>query len=130
MSNFKVVMGDLELPLTPYAGTSGWSGTETSQDRAVQEDNDGTTKGRQSVTLRMINASKTYGMTWKELADETGWHHGQASGVLSVLHKEGLIERLAERRGKCAIYIGLNSVNGRKTSVRKTKLCKHCGGSI
>jgi hypothetical protein len=111
MSNFKVVMGDLELPLTPYAGTSGWS-------------------GRQNVTLRLINASKTYGMTWKELADETGWHHGQASGVLSVLHKEGLIERLTERRGKCAVYIGLNSVNGRKTSVRKIKSCKHCGGEL
>jgi hypothetical protein len=122
--------GDLELPLTPYAGTSGWSGTTTSHDRAVREDTDGTTKGRQNVTLRMINASKTYGMTWKELADETGWHHGQASGVLSVLHKEGLIERLAERRGKCAVYIGLNSVNGRKTSVRKIKSCKHCGGEL
>ena len=130
MSNFKVVMGDLELPLTPYAGTSGWSGSQTSQDRAVQDDTDGTTKGRQNVTLRLINASKTYGMTWKELADETGWHHGQASGVLSVLHKEGLIERLTERRGKCAVYIGLNSVNGRKTSVRKIKSCKHCGGKL
>lgn len=130
MSDFKVVMGDLELPLTPYAGTSGWSGSQTSQDRAVQEDTDGTTKGRQNVTLRMINASKTYGMTWKELADETGWHHGQASGVLSVLHKEGLIERLTERRGKCAVYIGLNSINGRKTSPRKIKTCKHCGGHL
>ena len=130
MSNFKVVMGDLELPLTPYAGTSGWSGSQTSQDRAVQDDTDGTTKGRQNVTLRLINASKTYGMTWEELADETGWHHGQASGVLSVLHKEGLIERLTERRGKCAVYIGLNSVNGRKTSVRKIKSCKHCGGEL
>ena len=130
MSNFKVVMGDLELPLTPYAGTSGWSGSQTSQDRAVQDDTDGTTKGRQNVALRLINASKIYGMTWKELADETGWHHGQASGVLSVLHKEGLIERLTERRGKCAVYIGLNSVNGRKTSVRKIKSCKHCGGEL
>lgn len=120
----------LELPLTPYAGTSGWSGSSTSQDRAIQEDLNGTTKDRQTSTLRIINASKTYGMTWKELADETGWHHGQASGVLSVLHKEGLIERLMERRGKCAVYIGLNSVNGRKTSVRKIKSCKHCGGAL
>lgn len=124
------MIDNLELSLTPYAGSSGWSGTQTSQDRAFTEDHDGTTKGRQNVTLRIINASKTYGMTWKELADETGWHHGQASGVLSVLHKEGLIERLTERRGKCAVYIGLNSVNGRKTSVRKIKSCKHCGGAL
>jgi DNA-binding MarR family transcriptional regulator len=120
----------VELPLTPYAGTSGWSGSTTSQDRAIEEDLNGTTKGRQSLTLRVINASKTYGMTWKELADETGWHHGQASGVLSVLHKEGLIARLTERRGKCAVYVGLNSVNGRKTSEQKTKSCKHCGGAL
>jgi hypothetical protein len=120
----------LELPLTPYSGTSGWSGSNTSRDRAVQEDQDGTTKGRQTLTLQIINASKTFGMTWKELADQTGWHHGQASGVLSVLHKAGLIERLTERRGKCAVYIGINSVNGRKTSIRKNKSCKHCGGAL
>jgi hypothetical protein len=120
----------VELPLTPYAGTSGWSGSTTSQDRAIEEDQDGTTKGRQSLTLRVINASKTYGMTWKELADETGWHHGQTSGVLSVLHKEGLIARLTERRGKCAVYVGLNSVNGRTVSFQKTKSCKHCGGAL
>ena len=123
-------MDELQLPLTPYAGTSGWSGSQSSHDRAVDEDNDGTTKGRQNVTLRLIKASGTYGMTWKELAENIGWHHGQASGVLSVLHKEGLIERLVERRGKCAIYIGLNSVQGRKTSVRKIKCCKHCGGAL
>lgn len=122
--------GDLELPLTPYAGTSGWSGSESSRERAVQEDANGTTQGRQSLTLRIVNGTKTYGITWKELSEETGWHHGQASGVLSVLHKEGLIERLAERRNKCAIYIGLNSVNGRKTSIRQAKTCKHCGGDL
>lgn len=120
----------LELPLTPYAGTSGWSGTTTSQDRAIQEDANGTTKDRQSLTLRIVNATKTYGMTWQELADATGWHHGQASGVLSVLHKEGLIARLTERRGKCAIYVGVNSVQNRTLSVRKTKSCKHCGGAL
>lgn len=120
----------LELPLTPYAGTSGWSGTTTSHDRAIQEDSNGTTKDRQSYTLRIVTASKTYGITWRELADATGWHHGQASGVLSVLHKEGLIARLTEKRGKCAVYVGVNSVQNRTLSVRKTKSCKHCGGAL
>lgn len=123
-------MNNLELPLTPYAGTSGWSGSTASQDRAITEDRDGTTRGRQKATMQIILASKSYGVTWKELSDQTGWHHGSASGVLSVLHKEGLIERLVERRGKCSIYVGVNSVNNRKTSIRKTKCCKHCGGAL
>jgi hypothetical protein len=120
----------IELPLTPYAGTSGWSGSETSRDRAKTQDRDGTTSARQKEALRNIYATKDYGMTWKELSDLTGWHHGQASGVLSVLHKEGLIDRLTERRGKCSVYVGVNSVNGRKISVRKIKSCKHCGGAL
>lgn len=125
-----MIAESVELPLTPYAGTSGWSGSAASRDRAINEDNDGTTKSRQKEAWRYILASKDYGMTWKELADMTGWHHGQASGVLSVLHKEGLIERLTERRGKCSIYVGVNSVAGRKTAVRKIKCCKHCGGAL
>jgi DNA-binding MarR family transcriptional regulator len=125
-----MIAESVELPLTPYAGTSGWSGSAASRDRAINEDNDGTTKSRQKEALRNILASKDYGMTWKELADLTGWHHGQASGVLSVLHKEGLLERLTERRGKCSIYVGVNSVNGRKVAIRKIKCCKHCGGAI
>ena len=48
------------LPLTPYAGTSGWSGSETSRDRAVSQDKDGTTKNRQSETMRLVLASKSY----------------------------------------------------------------------
>jgi hypothetical protein len=125
-----MIAESVELPLTPYAGTSGWSGSAASRDRAVNEDNDGTTSARQKEALWNIYASKTYGMTWKELAELTGWHHGQASGVLSVLHKEGLLERLTERRGKCSVYVGVNYANGRKTSVRKIKSCKHCGGAL
>lgn len=121
---------NFELPLTPYAGTSGWSGSETSRDRAESNDRDGTTKNRQSETMRLVLASKTYGMTWKELSDATGWHHGTASGALSVLHKAGFIERLTDRRNKCAIYVGLESINGRKTAVQKIKTCKHCGGEL
>jgi hypothetical protein len=46
-------------------------------------------------------------MTWKELAVETGWHHGTASGVLSVLHicKEGAIVRTYTTRNRCKVYV-------------------------
>jgi hypothetical protein len=44
-------------------------------------------------------------MTWKELGDTHDWHHGQVSGVLSVLHKAGFIARLSETRNRCAVYV-------------------------
>jgi hypothetical protein len=43
-------------------------------------------------------------------------HHGQASGALSVLHKEGRIARLTERRNRCAVYVLPEYVQGRETS--------------
>lgn len=114
MSNFEIQMGQLTIPVTPYAGTSGWSGSETSRERAMRQDADGTTKNNQTAALRLVLASKSFGITWKELSDQTGWHHGTASGVLSNLHKGGLIERLVDRRNRCAIYVGAQSVNDRQ----------------
>lgn len=121
---------NLELPLTPYAGTSGWSGSQTSRERATRNDHDGTTKNNQSIGLKLVLAQDYQGLTWKELSDLTGWHHGTASGVLSVLHKAGYIERLTDRRNRCAIYVGLNFTGGRNTAKAKVKTCKHCGGAL
>ena len=39
------------LPETPYAGTSGWSGSDTSRERAETEDHEGTTSARQERVL-------------------------------------------------------------------------------
>lgn len=112
-------------PVLPYAGTSGWSGSATSHDRADREDHDGTTPYRQRYVIALLrgrhaNGAATWGrdegVTWKELADGTGWHHGQASGVLSVLHKTGRIARLTERRNRCAIYVLPEYVQGRETA--------------
>jgi DNA-binding MarR family transcriptional regulator len=121
-----------ELPLLPYAGTSGWSGSDTSRERARQQDSDGTTANRQTLTLRIIWDEAQYdGITWAELSEKTGWHHGSASGVLSVLHKEGLIERLkGSKRNKCAIYVSPVHVNGREITEPKVRCCKHCGREL
>jgi DNA-binding MarR family transcriptional regulator len=127
VSKFVIQAGDLELPLTPYAGTSGWSGSETSKERAKQADKDGTTYKRQKITLDYIKYYENYGVTWKELSDLTGWHHGSASGVLSVLHKEGYIVRLKDRRNKCAIYVHPVYLQEREVVERKVKTCKNCG---
>jgi hypothetical protein len=110
----------MELPLTPYAGTSGWAGSVTSRQRAEQQDSDGTTGKRQGLTLELLDGSGARGMTWKELSADTGWHHGSASGVLSVLHKTGKISRLRESRDRCAIYVSNHHKYGRPTDPYKS----------
>lgn len=105
----------LELPLTPYAGSSGHSGSDTSADRAHREDRNGNTIQRQSKTLAAVFATGADGMTWRELAALFDLHHGQASGVLSVLHKTGRIARLAETRNRCKVYVHPVWIDGRTT---------------
>jgi hypothetical protein len=57
------------------------------------------------------------GATWKDVAGRYDWHHGQASGALSTLHKEGRVARLAEeRRTKCAVYVLPEHVGERPTA--------------
>lgn len=103
-------------PLTPYAGTSGWSGSDTSRERVEREDADGTTARRQSETLSWLGTARHLGMTVKEVSQRKDWHHGQASSALSVLHKEGRIARLKERRDRCAVYVLPEYVYGRETA--------------
>lgn len=100
----------------PYGGTSGHSGSSASRDRALREDSDGTTSTRQAKAIESLGARHSTGMTWKELALACGWHHGQASGVLSTLHKVGRVDRLTERRNRCSIYVLPEYVQGRPTS--------------
>jgi len=111
----KIVSTD--IPVLPYAGTSGWSGSESSRLRAEYRDMSGKTLTNQEFALRLLEFSKEEGITWKELSDITKEHHGTTSGSLSVLHKEGKIARLKDRRGRCSIYVSLNYVNGRETSL-------------
>jgi hypothetical protein len=106
--------------LLPYAGTSGWSGSDTSRERAQREDTDGTTTERQQAVLTFLAARGWYGATVNEVVrGHPGWHHGHASGALSVLHKAGRIARLGareDRRQQCAPYVTLDNVGGRETS--------------
>lgn len=111
-------MTDTALPVTPYAGTSGYSGSDTSMERAVREDSDGTTRDRQAATLASLRARHADGLTYRELGLAHGWHHGQSSGVLSTLHKEGLVARLTERRNRCAVYVLPEYVGGRETAAQ------------
>lgn len=109
-------MADDDLPVLPYAGTSGWSGSEASRERVEREDGDGTTRKRHMQTLQRLGAWQERGMTWKELAEDMNWHHGQATAPLSVLHKEGRIARLTEKRDRCSVYVLPEHVAGRETA--------------
>lgn len=112
-------------PVLPYpdpeAGqTSGYSGTDTSADRAHREDADGTTGKRQRAALNWLNASEHRGLTVHELGEIMNWHHGQVSAVLSNLHLAGRISRLAETRKGCKVYVRHEHVNGRTTEEHKS----------
>lgn len=108
-----------DLPLLPYAGTSGHSGSSTSRQRAITEDRSGTTAARQRSVLTILERCGSRGATWKEIAEELHLHHGQASGVLSTLHKEERIHRLTETRQRCKVYVDVGYVMGRETEPHK-----------
>jgi hypothetical protein len=122
-------MIDLDMPFLPYAETSGHGGNGASKARAEREDADGTTTARQREALAYLDGAAEWGVTWKELGDSLKWHAGQSSGCLSVLHKEGVIARLANKRLKCSVYVLPQYVLGREESPHgshRPKLCDRC----
>lgn len=108
-------MAGEERPALPYAGSSGWSGSDTSRERALEADTSGVTAARQRNTVAYLHGVGSYGATWSDIAAALNVHHGSASGVLSVLHKAGKIMRLRQTRDRCKIYVLPDYVNGRDT---------------
>lgn len=106
MSKFVTDVNDLQLSFKPYAGSMGWHGS-------------GATSLNQSQTLHHVRVRGERGLTWFELAEIMNWHHGTASGQLSVLDKVGLIRRLKEKRGRSSVYVLSQYVNNRELAKRK-----------
>lgn len=101
-------------PSLPYAGTEGYSGTDTSKAQALQDATNGVASTRQRyVLINAVNAAEK-GVTVAELRDSR-LHHGRVSGALSVLHKEGRLVRLTETRDRCKVYCLPEYVDGRPT---------------
>lgn len=98
-----------EQPVLPYAGTMGWNGS-------------GATTLAQSLALNHVRAQGERGLTWFELAEIMNWHHGTASGQLSVLDKGGKISRLAEKRGRSSVYVHNLFLNGRKLAKPRKRM--------
>ena len=116
----------------PYNGTAGWSGTDTSEQRALDNLYSGRELNNQQLALKYLKSRNNYGATWKELATETGWHHGTASGVLSVLHQSGAIVRTIKTRNRCKVYVHQDYKDQVIYEVykKREKFCPHCGNDI
>lgn len=94
--------------------TTGGSGSSASHDRAAREAADGTAARRQARILALLAEAGPMGLTVAEVREQTGQHHGQASGALSSMHKDGLIRALKlDRRGGCSVYVLPVNVLGR-----------------
>jgi DNA-binding MarR family transcriptional regulator len=120
------------VPYRPYKGTAGWSGTDTSKARAVDNITSGREQNNQVLALKYLKSRGTDGATWKEIASETGWHHGTASGVLSILHQSGAIVRAIKARNRCKIYVHQDYKDQviHEVYKKREKLCPHCGNDI
>ena len=116
----------------PYNGTAGWSGTDTSKDRALYNLQTGKELNNQQKALALLKGARLNGLTWKELSEHTGMHHGTASGVLSVLHKVGAIIRSTEVRDRCKVYYHPDHADSVIAEVHgsKPKTCTNCGHDI
>lgn len=84
--------------------TTGSVDRPASRERAHREANDGTAADRALQILNTL-AHEPFGLTWGEVADRLGLHHGQASGALSNLHKTGRVFMLRTKRGKAHPYV-------------------------
>lgn len=97
-----------------YAGTSGYSGSDTSEQRARDEDSGGATAGRQRRVLDVLLSRGDMGATWQEVSNRLDLHHGQVSSVLTNLHRAGRIARLKETRHRCKVYVLPDHVRDRE----------------
>lgn len=88
-----------------YNGRSGAvNASDTSRERADQEDKDGSTQERINLVLEQLKLRRD-GMTWAELGAVLKLHHGQISGCLSMMHKAGLVFALRTKRNRCHPYV-------------------------
>lgn len=109
------------LPVRPYKGTGGWSGTDTSKARAEYDVRSGNLNRTQLLVVEALGKAELLGCIVHDIKipkrDGHGYmHHGSVSGALSNLHMRGKIERLEVKRDGCHIYVLPQYVDGRNRS--------------
>ena len=111
--------------IIPY-GTkgSGWSGSETSRERAEREDATGITGKRQAEVYGLLATRTTQGMTVKEVEDALSIGHGPASSALTHLHRAERVVRLQERRLNQQVYCLKGYAEGRLESPYRPRLAR------
>lgn len=128
-------MSEPSLPYTNLDGSPsvGHSGSDTSARRAKRETN--AASKNQAIVMSLLEDKKYHGLTFGDLMEATGWHHGTASGVLSNLHAGDKIHRLSVTREGRKVYVLPEYVGGRRTEnygrrdVPEGQIrCPHCGG--
>ena len=86
-----------------YAQSGSSTSRETAEHRRRFKDD----------VLLWVSRRGVAGATWSEVAARFGVHHGEASAVLSRLHKDGQVARLTQRQGRNHIYVHPEFVDGR-----------------
>lgn len=86
-------------------GTSGWSGGDSSRERAVREDLRGRTRLTQEEVLALVRRRGYGGLTVHEGEVTLDRGHGAVSGALTRLHRSGKIVRITERRFGQEVYV-------------------------
>jgi hypothetical protein len=111
--------------IIPY-GTkgSGWSGSETSRERAEREDASGITGKRQAQVFALLATHTSKGMTVKEVEDALSIGHGPASSALTHLHRAERVVRLQERRMNQQVYVLRGYAGGRLESPYRPRLAR------
>ncbi len=108
-------MNDRLDVVLPYGGTSGHAPDSASTERAHRRDRDGRTATVQHSTLEALRRAGERGIIYTELVELLNEPANVANPALSVLHKEGIIAKLAEKRDTCGIYVLPEHINGRAT---------------
>jgi hypothetical protein len=91
-----------------YNDTEGYVDRPASRERAIKEAQNGTASERQQAILSLLDDAGLDGMTWKELGDELGLHHGKISGALSNMHLGGVVFMLRQTKDRCHPYVHAN----------------------
>jgi hypothetical protein len=86
------------------------------------------TRVEQPRVRRLVELRGAWGVTWKEVAETLGTHHGAASGALSNLHAKGWVVRLREKRDRCSVYVTPEYVDGRPIVERKAAVDRYAAG--
>lgn len=93
----------VDLPVRPYTQegreSAGWSGTDTSRDAEPIR------AASQRAIYAFVAGQGAAGATVAEVRATTGYHHGIASGALSVLAKQGHLTMTDRKRGRCRVYV-------------------------